>query len=204
MHYAHDDNLAVHRLAHGQVAHLRPLRRGETNLVQQVFDVMSDDSRFFRFHAATPRLTQSRLTYLAEVEHRSHVAVVALVDGEAVGIARWLRLRHDPDTAELAAAVGDDFQRQGLGRALATYAAASAAVAGITHFLCSVHSAHWRLITTLRKLGARRLAEDATTFVLPVAAVLERAAAPGRGRGSISTCSTACSAPCRCSATAVT
>ena len=178
MHYAYDDNLAVHRLAHAQVAHLRPLRRGETNLVQQVFDRMSDDSRFFRFHAATPRLTPSRLTHLAEVEHRSHVAVVALVDEQAVGIARWLRLRHDPETAELAAAVGDDFQHQGLGHALATYVAASAAMAGITHFMCSVHPEHWRLITTLRKLGARHRAEDPTTFVLPVAAVLERQRRP--------------------------
>ena len=39
----------------GTVAHLRPLRRGETHLVQDVFDQLSDDSRFLRFHVADSR-----------------------------------------------------------------------------------------------------------------------------------------------------
>ncbi|MGZ5401146.1 MAG: GNAT family N-acetyltransferase, partial [Nocardioides sp.] len=114
----HAHSRAEHRLSHDQVAHLRLLEPGESARVQEVFDQMSGHSRFLRFHAATPRLTGQALRYLSAVRPGRHSAVVALLEGRAIGLARWVRLHHEPGTAELAADVGDAYQGRGLGRAL--------------------------------------------------------------------------------------
>src|SRR6476469_8938076 len=70
---------------------IRPLRNGETRAVQAVFDRLGPQSRLMRFGGAKPVLTERDLEVLARVDGDHHV-LLALVDGEPIGIARLVRV----------------------------------------------------------------------------------------------------------------
>lgn len=167
----HEGTLTQHWLSPHETVQLRLLGRGETALVQDVFDQMSDRSRFLRFHAATPRLTSRAIRHLSSVEAGRHVVVVATLHGRGIGLARWVRLRHEPSTAELAAAVSDAYQGRGLGKALVGAAAVSALTAGVSRFMASVHPENRRVRDALHAAGARSLPGARDDVFLPVAAL---------------------------------
>jgi hypothetical protein len=70
---------------------LRPLRSDEQDLVAAFVAGLSAQSRC-RFLQALPRLPQRLLRYLADVDGRRHVAVVAEAGDQIAGIARFLVL----------------------------------------------------------------------------------------------------------------
>jgi RimJ/RimL family protein N-acetyltransferase len=82
--------------------------------------------------------------------------LVAEYPGEPVrrliAVARFVRLQDDPDAAEVAIVVADDWQRRGLGSLLAEQLAARARGTGIRRFTATMASdnapAH-RLMTKL-------------------------------------------------------
>lgn len=149
---------------------IRPLRSGEEHLVRQVVEGMSLGARFLRFHAPTPRLTAATLRALASVEEGVRGAVVALVDGRAVGLAQWARDPAHSRRAELAIAVADAHQGVGLGRTMVARLAEEMPAHAIHELVCLVHHENDRVRQTLRRLGARREPEGA--LVLPVTALL--------------------------------
>ena len=69
---------------------IRPLRNGETAVVQAVFDRLGDRSRHLRFGGAKNVLTARDLELLARVDGDHHV-LVALIECEPIGIARLVR-----------------------------------------------------------------------------------------------------------------
>lgn len=71
-----------------------------------------------RFLSARTSFSLAELRYITEVDWWNHVALVGVNRGRGVADARWIRLRHRPDAAELGVFVGDPFQRCGLGRQL--------------------------------------------------------------------------------------
>ncbi|WP_433555179.1 N-acetyltransferase family protein [Pseudonocardia xinjiangensis] len=115
--------------------HVRPLDRWTAgHAVDTVFAQLSPRSRYLRFHSAVPRLPAPVRAALVDLDGRSRAAVVAETcgpDGPApVGIARIART--DPGTAEIAVAVVDDWQRQGIGRLLVSAVATLAEELGYT------------------------------------------------------------------------
>ncbi len=104
------------RLADGGAVVLRPLRPGESQVLDSVFAGLSPEARRSRYLVSTPRLTSSARRVLAEVDGRDHVAWVAMVDGCPVGICRSLRT--GGDAAELAFEVVDAEQRRGIASVL--------------------------------------------------------------------------------------
>jgi RimJ/RimL family protein N-acetyltransferase len=102
---------------------------------------LSPESRQRRFLMPKPRFNSSELRYLTEIDGFDHVAVVAVLadDPESIiGVARFVRLREDPQTAEAAIVVGDPFQGQGLGRALGRRLADEARERGVVRFTATL------------------------------------------------------------------
>ena len=88
-----------------------------------------------------PRFSSSELRYLTEIDGFDHVAIVAVLadDPESiVGVARFVRLREDPATAEAAIVVADPFQGQGLGRAMGLRLGDEARERGVTRFTATL------------------------------------------------------------------
>jgi GNAT superfamily N-acetyltransferase len=125
------------------------LRDGSTVLLREVlptdraaikagFDALSPESRYRRFFAPMQRLSESDLTYLTEVDHHDHEAVLAFDhDGGPVGVARYVRI-DPPESAEVAVAVVDDWQGRGAGTALLERLVTRARQNGIERFVASV------------------------------------------------------------------
>ncbi len=132
---------------------VRPLRRGDQATVQAVFDRLGPASRLRRFGGAKNVLLPSDLEQLSRVDEDHHV-LVALVDGDPVGIARLVR---DGTSAEVAFAVADDWQHRGIGTVLIERLAADARAAGIDSFRADIapdNAASLALMNRLRLQAA--------------------------------------------------
>jgi RimJ/RimL family protein N-acetyltransferase len=98
---------------------------------------LSPESRARRFLMPKPRFSSSELRYLTEIDGFDHVAIAAVsaVDPDVFyAVARFVRLREDPATAEAAIVVGDALQGQGLGRELGRRLADDALALGVQRF----------------------------------------------------------------------
>jgi acetyltransferase len=115
---------------------VRPLRNGETGVVQSVFDRLGPQSRRLRFGGAKNVLLPGEVKELARVDGDHHV-VVAWLDREPVGIARLAR---DGALADVAVAVADEWQHRGIGGALMERLAADARAAGIQELRATMHA----------------------------------------------------------------
>ncbi len=106
-----------------RLALIRPQDKAQ---LQEGLSRMSAQSRYLRFFTDKPRLSDSELTYLTEVDQDTHFALRAAEldeqgnEGEGLGVARFIRFPKDPRMAEPAIAVVDRVQGQGLGSLLMT------------------------------------------------------------------------------------
>ena len=120
---------------------IRPIEPGDKEKLATGLHRLSRESIRKRFLAAKPRFTAAELRYLTEVDGVNHIALVAVLESDPdvlVAVARCVRLPDRHDTAEMAIVVGDPWQSQGLGRALANALADAARAAGIRRFAATM------------------------------------------------------------------
>jgi GNAT superfamily N-acetyltransferase len=117
----------------------RALRPDDGELLDQIMEGMSPQSRYQRYHGPKPRLSSADRRYLTSVDERNHLALVALApEGAPVAIVRAVRLKDDPLAAELGIEVVDAWQNQGVGTILIARIARRAAAAGIERLVARV------------------------------------------------------------------
>ncbi len=174
---------------------IRPIRADDGVRLRASHARLSPESRYRRFLAAKPTLTEADARYLVEVDGRDHVALVATaavdgVDGEIVAVARFVRLPAEPDTAELAIVVADAYQRRGLATELLRDLAAVATEREITRFRATMLADNIAIQRMLERLAVgevscrRRGSVTEMQITLPVAAQLApRGAARPRDAG---------------------
>jgi ribosomal protein S18 acetylase RimI-like enzyme len=131
---------------------IRQLRNGDTGTIAALFARLGDRSRERRFCDAKPGLSVPELARLALVDGDHHV-LVAYADGdpEPAGIARLVR---SGTSAEIAFAVADAYQGNGVGSVLASELAADARASGITQLVATVCGDNPRVVALLRRLGS--------------------------------------------------
>ncbi|HEV7845897.1 MAG TPA: GNAT family N-acetyltransferase [Thermoleophilaceae bacterium] len=121
---------------------VRPIRADDKRLLSDALEHLSPESAHRRFLSPKRSFTRSELRYLTEVDGRDHVALVAESPTEPVrrliAVARFVRLSDDPEAAEVAIAVGDRWQRRGLGSLLAASLAREARDSGIRRFTATM------------------------------------------------------------------
>jgi len=123
---------------------------------------MSPESQRRRFLMPKPRFSSSELRYLTEIDGFDHVAIVAVSAEDPdcfYGVGRFVRLRSDPETAEVAVVVADSLQGRGLGRELGRRLAEEARDRGVWRFTATLLgdnlAAHRLLRSISRNLEAR-------------------------------------------------
>ena len=127
-------------LRDGSVVLIRQVQSGDAPLLADGFARLSSESRQLRFLTGKPNLTPAELRYFTEIDHHDHEALGALnpVDGRGLGIARYIRHAEDPEGAEVAVTVVDEWQRRGLGTELLNRLADRGRQEGIRHFTALV------------------------------------------------------------------
>ena len=111
-----------------------------------------------RFFTGGP-LSESVVRYLIDVDLLRHFAWIAFAidePGEPVaGVARYIALAHEPNTAELAFSVYDNFQRRGVARMLLGALAIAARETGVDRFQALALVENTAVQGLIRSLGAR-------------------------------------------------
>jgi GNAT superfamily N-acetyltransferase len=138
---------------------IRRLRRSDSGLLLEGFRRLTPESRYRRFLAPTPELSEKTIRYLLDIDHRDHEALIALDEplGGAVGIARYVRDRARPDAAEVAVTVVDDWQGRGLGTLLLEGITVRAREEGVDTFTALMLVESRQMMDLLERLGAVRV-----------------------------------------------
>jgi len=169
-------NLPV-TLADGRRVALRPIPADDKDRIRQGMVALSPLSRRHRFFSAKDELDEDVVTYLTEIDYRSHFAWVAVaVDRSGqpiVAVGRYIAMDGLPPTAEIAFVVADDYQRQGLGTMLLDLLAVVARDTGIDRFYARVLDDNVPMRRMLAHAGAKLDLDEAgvlqTTIEVPQA-----------------------------------
>jgi nucleotide-binding universal stress UspA family protein/RimJ/RimL family protein N-acetyltransferase len=166
-------------LRDGARATLRPIAPEDKPLLAAAFERLSEESRHRRFFATKNELSRAELAYLVDVDHKDHEAIIAIDPsrGEMLGVARYIRAQDDPQIAEVAVTVADDWQRRGLGRALLHRLTYRARREGVRRFSALVQGDNPRALRLLESVGATQHQHDAGVVEL----VIELPAQRGMG-----------------------
>ncbi|HEX5621496.1 MAG TPA: GNAT family N-acetyltransferase [Solirubrobacteraceae bacterium] len=131
----------LYTLPSGSRVLVRPIAADDKDKLARGLRQLSDESIRKRFLASKPRFTSAELRYLTEVDGFNHIALVAVLEDDPdqlVAVARCVRLPDRAATAEMAIVVGDPWQNQGLGRAMANALADAALAVGIRRFAATM------------------------------------------------------------------
>jgi RimJ/RimL family protein N-acetyltransferase len=176
-----NDFRAEHTLRDGTRVTLRAIQPSDRDELRRQFSRLSPESRYRRFFHPISELTEEMLDYLTQVDGLDHLAIVAWVDSldlkneEGVGVGRFVRLPGEPEVAEAAVTVVDDFQRRGVGTILLRALGEAAKERGIRRFRGEVLTSNEPMRRLCEEAGAKEgSSKDGTTsFDVPLDAVPE-------------------------------
>jgi RimJ/RimL family protein N-acetyltransferase len=142
-------------LRDGSQVLIRQLQPSDAPLLADGFARLSAESRRLRFLIAKTELSAAEVRYFTEIDHHDHEALGALhhLDGCGLGTARYVRCAEDPEAAEIAVTVLDDWQRRGLGTELLTQLTDRARQEGIRRFTALAAAENVAVVRLLRSIG---------------------------------------------------
>ncbi|RMF76016.1 MAG: GNAT family N-acetyltransferase [Acidobacteria bacterium] len=147
-------------LEDGSEVWLRPIRPDDKQRLLEAFSRLSETSRYQRFLSDRVTLDEKTLRFLTEVDGWDHVCLVALDgpdDATAHGLAsaRFVRDADDPQVAEPAVTVIDEWQGRGLGRALLVRLMEAARERGVTVFRSTILASNEAIRRLVEQVGGK-------------------------------------------------
>ncbi len=147
-------------LRDGQAAHLRPISGDDEDLLVEFYEQVSAESKYLRFFAPMPRLSDKDVRRFTHVDHHDRVAFVLTVANKMIAVGRFDRL---PDVktedgesvteAEVAFLVQDAHQGRGIAQLLLEHLAQAGRERGIDRFVAEVLPENQRMIQIFREAG---------------------------------------------------
>ncbi|MDO5498707.1 MAG: GNAT family N-acetyltransferase [Propionibacteriaceae bacterium] len=138
-------------LTDGSTAHLRPVRPDDDERLIAFYARVSDESKYLRFFAPYPVLSEADVIRFTQVDHNERVALILTVGNNMVAIGRYDRI--DATDAEVAFLVEDAFQGKGCGQLLLEHLADAARVRGIQKFVAEVLPRNRRMSSVFADAG---------------------------------------------------
>ena len=166
------------RLRDGSTVLIRPLTRDDRDLLRSGFEHLSDRSRYLRFQTPLATLSDRQLSYLTDVDHHDHEALLA-IDPETeagVGVARFVRINQE--VAECAVTVADDWQGRGLATQLLNRLVDRAHEEGVQRFTALVLAENAEALRLLERLGDTEERRVGSQVELDIALPAPRQASP--------------------------
>ena len=157
---------------------IRPIRAEDKRMLSDGLRRLSPENAQRRFLTPKRSFSRTELRYLTEVDGRDHVALVAEDPADPVrrliAVGRFVRLHDDPETADVAFTVADEWQGRGLGSLLGIHLNHLARNRGIRRFTATMASdnraAHRLLYKLTRHLEQQHVGGGVDELVLDLAA----------------------------------
>lgn len=138
-------------LKDGRVARVRPITPDDVEEFLAFYDRVSDESKYFRFFAPYPKLSDRDVKRFTEVDHHKRVAFVTVVQGEIIAVGRYDAV--NDEEAEVAFLVEDAHQGRGVGQLLLEHLAQAGRERGYIRFTADVLPENVRMIQVFREMG---------------------------------------------------
>lgn len=137
---------------------LRPLKISDEPLLREFIHRLSDRSLYFRFISKRQDMPHERLQELVVIDYTREMAIAALLADplgekeEFIGVGRYY-IYPDEQLAEVAFAVRDDYQNQGIGQTLLAYLTLLARRQGLLGFTAEVLAGNEPMLHVFEKGG---------------------------------------------------
>ena len=138
-------------LKDGRVAKLRPITPEDADNLVSFYARVSDESKYYRFFAPYPTLSQRDVDRFTQVDLVSRVAFVLVLHDEIIGIGRYDKV--EDDAAEVAFLVEDAHQGRGVGQLLLEHLAQAGRERGVRKFTADVLPSNHRMLQVFREMG---------------------------------------------------
>jgi RimJ/RimL family protein N-acetyltransferase len=154
-------------LLDGTVVEVHAMEPTDASALRRFHETLSDDTTYLRFFTIHPELSLDEVVRFTQVDHRDREALVGVVDGELVAVARFDRLE-DGHSAEVAFVVADHLQGLGLGAALFHRLVDRARLVGVRRFVAETLPHNRRMLRLFRSCGlpSTTTVADATAHVV--------------------------------------
>ncbi len=152
-------------LGGGEEVGLRPIHAEDRSALLEGFAELSEESRYQRFLGPMVYLSERQVRYLTDVDQCNHFAWVAGhrdASGaeHGLGVARYVQVRGEPDAAEVAVVVADDFHGRGLGTLLVSALVPVAADHGVRRLIGYLFATNEPMLSLFTSLGATIAADS--------------------------------------------
>lgn len=138
-------------LRDGRTAHLRPISPKDEQALADFYAEVSDQSKYFRFFAPMPTLSERDLHRFTHVDHHDRVAFVLTLGEKIVAVGRYERTSEEE--AEVAFLVQDRHQGRGMGQLLLEHLAQAGRESGIERFSAEVLPENVAMLQVFREMG---------------------------------------------------
>ncbi len=138
-------------LRDGRTAHLRPILASDAEGLVEFYSQVSQQSKYYRFFAPMPELSERDVKRFTQVDHRDRVAFVITLAGKILAVGRYDTI--EPEEAEVAFLVRDDHQGRGIGQLLLEHLAQAGRERGLKRFVAEVLPENRRMIQVFREQG---------------------------------------------------
>lgn len=158
---------------HGLI--VREVTVGDKNLFRKGILKLSPHSTFNRFHTHSITLNEHLLDYLTRVDQVNHVAIGVIdcmaADCPGIAVARYVRSDCDPEVAEVAVTIIDDYQGRGLSAVLLAGLSRYALETGVQRFRLFVQADRRKIRQKLLSLGGAVIRRHGSIIEIEVPAV---------------------------------
>ena len=142
-------------LSNGQRVEIRALRSTDREAMLTAVGRTSTQSLYRRFFTVRRHFSEAETAFFLNLDFVSHVALVAVADEDGkpviAGGGRYVVIK--PQQAEVAFAVVDQYQGQGIGKALLRHLSSLAREAGLQEFVAEVLRENTAMLKVFEKSG---------------------------------------------------
>ncbi len=157
-------------LLDGTAARLRPIRPSDAELLVEFYARVSPESKYKRFFASYPTLSDRDVDRFSRVDYHNRVALIVTLAQDMVAVGRFDKV--SDDEAEVAFLVQDDQQGRGVGQLLLEHLAQAGRECGVARFVAEMLPQNTRMSQTFNSAGYR-IADGVNDEVLTVTLVLD-------------------------------
>ncbi|MFT4010810.1 MAG: GNAT family N-acetyltransferase, partial [Nocardioidaceae bacterium] len=145
-------------LRDGRVAHLRPIRSSDGPGLVEFYEGVSDESRYLRFFAPMPRLSDRDVHRFTHVDHDRRVGLVLTIGEQIIAFGQYEGVPKGeecdgPVEAEVAFLVQDAHQGRGIGQLLLEHLAQAARERDIDLFRAEILPGNQAMIGVFQDAG---------------------------------------------------